>query len=275
LFVSAVEEDLEARRNRPKYIVGRRLGNDIVIDDISVSSRHCCITILPENRFEVTDLGSANGTFISNSLVAIKSAVIGSTDVIRLGQYETTIARLLLQVQDPLKLALGRQRRIFISYRRSDTEHIAGRLFDSLSAEYGAHEIFFDTQTIPGAVAFESRIRDAIGASAVVLALIGKSWTARKRSNLLSFFLGAAPDVDFVERELEIAFSLLVPVIPLLIGDAEMPHPNKLSDSTRGIVALNAIRVRSGRDFHSDVLGIIAAIDQFRSRAACAASTGG
>jgi hypothetical protein len=42
--------------------------------------------------------------------------------------------------------------RIFISYRRDDDPSAAGRLYDALSASFGADGVFMDTDTLePGA----------------------------------------------------------------------------------------------------------------------------
>lgn len=38
---------------------------------------------------------------------------------------------------------------VFISYRRTDSRHFAGRIFDHLRREINEQEIFFDVTTIP------------------------------------------------------------------------------------------------------------------------------
>lgn len=258
-------EDLEARRNRAKYIVGRRAGNDIVVDNPRVSSRHCCITILPENRFEITDLGSANGTFISQRRVT--SEIVGPADRISFGGgLEYSVAELLVQLQDPSKREVSQKRGIFLSYRRADTEHIAGRLFDTLSAVYGKEHVFFDTEAIPGAVAFEATIRDALAKSAVVIALIGPNWARPHRSGFLASWLTTSKAADFVEIEIQTAFGLAVPVVPVLVGAAEMPTQKHLAPSIRGITGLNAVKLRSGRDFQADARDLVKAVDQYRRK---------
>jgi hypothetical protein len=42
-----------------------------------------------------------------------------------------------------------RNPRIFISYRRSDSEHVAGRMYDWLSREFGQENVFKDVDSIP------------------------------------------------------------------------------------------------------------------------------
>ena len=65
---------------------------------------------------------------------------------------------------------------IFISYRRDDTSGHAGRLYDRLSARFGAERIFMDIDTIKPGVDFVTVIDDAVASCAVLIALIGKQW---------------------------------------------------------------------------------------------------
>jgi hypothetical protein len=63
--------------------IGRAKANDIVVDDVSVSSQHC--RIRPENgHFVVHDLKSTNGTFVNERKVMNHTLAEG--DVIRLGE---------------------------------------------------------------------------------------------------------------------------------------------------------------------------------------------
>jgi hypothetical protein len=47
---------------------------------------------------------------------------------------------------------------VFISYRRSDSEHVSGRLASPLREEFGGQRVFFDTQRIKGGEDFSERI---------------------------------------------------------------------------------------------------------------------
>jgi hypothetical protein len=50
------------------------------------------------------------------------------------------------------------QRRIFISYRRSDSAGHAGRLYDYLKIYFGSGRLFFDVDTIQAGTNFEQKI---------------------------------------------------------------------------------------------------------------------
>ena len=66
--------------------------------------------------------------------------------------------------------------KIFISYRRDDSAGYAGRLFDYLSAHFGANNIFMDIDTIEPGEDFRKVISRAVGTCDVVLVMIGKLW---------------------------------------------------------------------------------------------------
>jgi hypothetical protein len=46
--------------------------------------------------------------------------------------------------------------RIFISYRRSDSQATAGRIYDRLTREFGGHDVFMDVDHIPPGVDFRA-----------------------------------------------------------------------------------------------------------------------
>ncbi|MGD8251975.1 MAG: FHA domain-containing protein, partial [Desulfobacterales bacterium] len=48
--------------DKPEVLIGRNRGNDIVIDNLSVSDRHARI-VKEDNQYILEDLGSTNGTF--------------------------------------------------------------------------------------------------------------------------------------------------------------------------------------------------------------------
>ena len=107
--------------------------------------------------------------------------------------------------------------RIFISYRRSDTPHVAGRLFDRLVARFGAGNVFIDVDTIEPGLDFTDAIADAVGACDVLLALIGSHWLDaaddRGRRRLDD------PD-DLVVVEIATALQRQIRVIPVLVDGA-------------------------------------------------------
>jgi hypothetical protein len=52
-----------------KNRIGRFEDNDIVIDDPSISRRHCCIVVHSDERMEIFDTASRNGTRVNSQKI--------------------------------------------------------------------------------------------------------------------------------------------------------------------------------------------------------------
>jgi pSer/pThr/pTyr-binding forkhead associated (FHA) protein len=63
--------------------VGRGMGCEMVVQDMSVSRTHARLAPLPDGRLRVTDLGSVNGTFVNDERVT--AGAVGDGDRLRLG----------------------------------------------------------------------------------------------------------------------------------------------------------------------------------------------
>jgi outer membrane protein assembly factor BamB len=138
---------------------------------------------------------------------------------------------------------------IFLSYRREETGHVAGRLADHLIARFGEHEVFMDVDSIPPGVDFVDLIQRAVQRCDVLLVLIGREWASiadedgqRRLDN---------PD-DFVVLEVRAALDRGIPVVPVLVDGARPPRPEDLPESLRPLVRRNAVRV-GVESFRSDV----------------------
>lgn len=121
--------------------------------------------------------------------------------------------------------------RVFISYRTDDDNFAAVILEGRLSARFGQDNVFRDSRQVPPGVDFEPVLWRSLASSTLVVAVIGPRWltgagTERRLTRT----------TDFVRRELEFAFDLDLPVLPLLVGDASMPNVADLPDSLRRLV---------------------------------------
>ncbi len=67
--------------------IGRKRGNDIQLNDLTLSSHHATISSIPDYVF-VEDLGSTNGTLVNGNHV--KKVALEHGDVIQLGHHQLT-----------------------------------------------------------------------------------------------------------------------------------------------------------------------------------------
>ncbi|MCB1548306.1 MAG: FHA domain-containing protein [Hyphomicrobiaceae bacterium] len=70
-------------------VIGRHASADVVVDDDCISKRHAELSLRPDGRLEVRDLGSLNGTWTSGGRV--DAAVIASGERVRFGHREYTV----------------------------------------------------------------------------------------------------------------------------------------------------------------------------------------
>jgi len=135
--------------------------------------------------------------------------------------------------------------RLFISYRRDDSQDISDRLYDFMVGQFGKQNVFQDVTTIPIGFDFRKYIRMQIEQCAALLVMIGPSWeeTIHNRS--------IEPD-DYVRIEIEAALELEKLVIPILVRGATMPNASNLPESIRDLIYRNAFQLRPNPDFWSD-----------------------
>lgn len=146
--------------------------------------------------------------------------------------------------------------RIFINYRRQDSEGYVGRLYDHLVRQFGAEDVFMDVDNIPPGADFVQVLEDAVAECDVFLAMIGPQW------------VGIADEAgerrleqwnDFVRLEIATALKQQKLVIPVLVGQARMPAPDMLPDDLQLLARRNAIELSHQR-FGYDVEKLIRTI---------------
>ena len=143
---------------------------------------------------------------------------------------------------------------LFISYRRDDAAGHAGRLYDRLSARFGADQVFIDHYDLAPGQDFPKAIDANLARADVVLALIGPRWVdardAQGRSRL-------AQADDFVRLELLAALGAGKRVIPVLLGGAKMPAAGALPAELAALTRLQAWELRDSR-FEDDLNALLA-----------------
>lgn len=66
--------------------VGRQAGNDIVLDDVTVSRHHALFTTTASGRVTVRDLNSLNGTYVNGSRV--EEVTLRTYDEVQIGKFK-------------------------------------------------------------------------------------------------------------------------------------------------------------------------------------------
>jgi hypothetical protein len=148
--------------------------------------------------------------------------------------------------------------KIAISYRRADTDVMAGRIRDRLAQRYGEDAVFMDIDDIPFGKDFRVHIFEAVVQSDILLVIVGPRWLGAGRGGNRRI----DSETDFVRLEVETALSNAVPIILVLAGSARMPQPPQLPESLTNFAFLNAAPVDTGRDFHQHMERLIRSIDQ-------------
>jgi tetratricopeptide (TPR) repeat protein len=153
---------------------------------------------------------------------------------------------------------------IFISYRRSDSNHVTGRVYDRLARHFGENVVFKDVDNIPYGTDFRGAVLEAITRSQVVLAVIGNEWLAAVGANG-----GRRLDApgDFVRLEIEAALERPIAVIPLLVGESPMPGPQELPPTLQKLSFKNGMTIRPDPDFHRDVDRLIQSLERLGLKA--------
>jgi hypothetical protein len=126
---------------------------------------------------------------------------------------------------------------VFISYRREDTKHAAARLHDRLKDHF---EVFMDVASVNMGVHFPQAIDAALSRVDVLLALIGPTWATsvdehgQRRLD---------DPKDYVARELRRALARGIPVVPVLVDGAPMPHADDLPPDLEPLTENQATRL--------------------------------
>jgi uncharacterized protein YecT (DUF1311 family) len=143
--------------------------------------------------------------------------------------------------------------KIAISYRRSDSQDITGRIFDRLVQHYGKETVFRDIDSIQPGIDFRTQIAAALGTTDVLLVILGPAWLGRGKDNTTRIDNEADP----VRIEVETALKRDIPIIPVLVGGTSMPEVNELPQTLRDFAYRHAVTVDGGRDFDHHVDGLI------------------
>jgi hypothetical protein len=134
--------------------------------------------------------------------------------------------------------------RIFISYRRGDTSPYAGRLHDKLSLRFGPSNVFRDIDDIAPGADFVKVIEQSIGQCDAALVLIGADWSTITNDKGIRRLDDPR---DFIRLEVGTALAKGIPVIPLLVEEAEMPSAEELPKELAPLSTRNGVELTDER----------------------------
>jgi hypothetical protein len=145
---------------------------------------------------------------------------------------------------------------IFISYRRDDTRHVAGRLAGDLAEHFGHERIFRDIETIEPGVDFVEALNKALGGCVVMLVMIGDRWLTitdpRGRRRL-------DDPHDWTRLEVSTALQRGIRVVPVLVEGAALPAEDDLPDDLKPLVRRQALQLADGR-WRGDLQALVDAL---------------
>lgn len=133
---------------------------------------------------------------------------------------------------------------IFISYRRSDSAGYAGRLADDLAEHLDGQAIFRDIDAIEPGVDFVHALEKAVASCSVMLVLIGPTWANASDAGGQRRLHRPG---DIVRLEIEAALARDIRVIPVLVGNAQLPDAAELPDSMAGLLRRHAYSISDQR----------------------------
>lgn len=145
---------------------------------------------------------------------------------------------------------------IFVSYRRDDSRHAAGRLVDRLVQAFGSNQLFMDVDSIDIGLDFVKVLNEKVAACDVMLVVIGPQWLdardAQGRRRL-------DDPHDLVRLEVETALVRDVRVVPILVDGAVLPQTDHLPPSLQPLTRRQSTSIAHER-FGADADRIVAAL---------------
>lgn len=154
---------------------------------------------------------------------------------------------------------MGKQ--IFLSYRRSDSADVTGRVHEYLINTFGEDAIFFDViNSIPLGYDFGEYILEAAAQVKAMLVVVGKGW-AEVKDNEDNLRLHDPDDWVRVEVESGLAQDKPYAVIPLFVGGAKLDTA-PLPESLKPLSRRNGRPIRPEPDFEHDMSLLIESLVQ-------------
>lgn len=146
--------------------------------------------------------------------------------------------------------------KIFISYRRIDSQYITDTIYEHMLKHFGKENVFIDVDHIPIGIDFRKYLRKQVLMCDVILVIIGPDW-----EKIMADHIDQKED-DFVRIEIESALENDKLIIPVLVKNAEMPNFENLPESIQDLQWRNQAIIRRNPDLENDCLRLVNGIRQ-------------
>lgn len=129
---------------------------------------------------------------------------------------------------------------LFVNYRVGETAAFARLLDGRCAAAFGRHEVFFASEAITPGMPFDAAIEEALRSCEALVAVIGPHWyeAADPRGGRRLDYQD-----DWVRLEIATALARAIPVIPVLIDNADLPKADRLPADISGLPVRHQVRV--------------------------------
>lgn len=143
--------------------------------------------------------------------------------------------------------------KIFVNYRRSDSDAHALSIAQYLEKEFGAARVFIDVDRIKAGQKFPVVLEEKLAQCAAMLAVIGPKWLDTRDDK--SGQRRIDNPEDWVRLEIERALARGIAVIPVCVGGASLPPKSELPASLQPLVEHQAAMI-STQGFRHEMAGL-------------------
>ncbi|OQA32944.1 MAG: Serine/threonine-protein kinase pkn1 [Betaproteobacteria bacterium ADurb.Bin341] len=149
--------------------------------------------------------------------------------------------------------------KIFVSYRRDESQEIAGRIARRLQERLGPGSILCDAGEPPLGVNIRKHFAERIGPCDVLLAIMGKHWLTPSEDGSSSLH----EPFDCQRVAIESALAAGVPVVPVYVDGAARAQESDLPASLAELALLSGLSINDGPDFMNQMERLIRGINAF------------
>lgn len=146
--------------------------------------------------------------------------------------------------------------KVFISYRRSDSQWQTKQLYDALCNQVSnpKENIFYDLDSMLVGFDFRERIDDAVSKCDVLIAVIGNRWESERDPDTGERRLDNPNDL--VRLEIAAALKRNIQVVPVLVDGTSMPKAEELPNELQSLSFRHGVKLRVD-SFDSDMSALI------------------